>query len=258
MIDSTAKKLPLGTLPTCGEELCRLPGQPAWSTVSLPNTRGGQARRIILRAPTMDACAHEYTTARARADTGGRSSQRQADRPSAATRRGPRPGPRIVPSGVAAAATHSPQLQLVVASRVSGWVGFGRGRGPPCQGQLAAVGRPAPATSAAYYAAARLGERETNRCLGSAPRELLLLHVVVSSASSSRASKGTAPPSLLWPRSLPCFASPPPVRRNAAATEKEKKKRACCFRVCDAACRGCGVGSTRSFSSGGGGSSSLA
>ena len=139
-----------------------------------------------------------------------------------------------------------------------GWVGFGRGRGPPCQGQLAAVGRPAPATSAAYYAAARLGERETNRCLGSGPRELLLLHVVVSSASSSRASKGTAPPSLLWPRSLPCFASPPPVRRNAAATEKEKKKRACCFRVYDAACRGCGVGSTRSFSSGGGGSSSLA
>ena len=202
--------------------------------------------------------------------TGGGQARPTAHRP----RRGPGTGSRIVPSGVAAAATRSPQLQLVVAFRVSGranaccLVGLGWVRpraGPAVSGAVSGGWAPRaryqfPATSAAYYAAAAgLGERETNRCLGSAPRELLLLlHVFVSSASSSRASKGTAPPFPLCPRSLPCFASPPPVRRNAAATEKEKKKLACCFRVCTAACRGCGVNSTRRFSSGDGGSGALA
>ena len=195
-------------------------------------TRAG-ARRIILRAPPMDACAHECTTARARADTGGRSSQRQADRPSAATRRGPHTGPRIVPSGVAAAATHSPQLQLVVAFRVSGWVGFGRGRGPPCQGLLAAVGRPAPATSAAYYAAARLGERETNRCLGSAPRELLLVHIIVFARPERyRASL----PSL--PR-VPCLALLPHHLFGETPQPRERRKNLLAG-FGSAACRGCG------------------
>ena len=140
MIDSTAKKLPLGTLPTCGEELCRLPGRPAWSTVSLPNTRGGQARRIILRAPTMDACAHEYTTARARADTGDRRRPSQADRPSAATRN----RHRLPHRAVGRRCRRDPLSAAPARRRVPGvWLGWVRPRaGPAVSGAVSGGGAP--------------------------------------------------------------------------------------------------------------------
>ena len=101
----------------------------------------------------MDACAHECTTARVRADTGDRRRPSQTDRPSAATRTRHRLPHRAVgrrcrrdPLSAAPARRRVPGVRPC-ERLLSGWVGFGRGRGPPCQGRLAAVGRPAPATN---------------------------------------------------------------------------------------------------------------
>ncbi|PUZ42553.1 hypothetical protein GQ55_9G591600 [Panicum hallii var. hallii] len=143
---------------------------PAWSTVSLPNTRGGQAGNpTCADGGRVRARVHDRTSAVGHrrpeqpkpsqaAEASGR-----ADRPSAATRTTHRLPPRAVgrrsrrdPLSPAPARRRVPGVSKC-ERLLSGWVGFGRGRGPPCQGRLAAVGRPAPATSAAYYAAARLG-----------------------------------------------------------------------------------------------------